>query len=239
MSRRLLVTGGSSGIGAAVVATLADHGWRVLATGRDGDRLAAVARPLGGRVATAVADLSDAHDLAALATLAGAEALDAIVHAAGVVALGNLTGADPEDLDRQWRVNVAAPVRLTRALMPALRASRGHVLFVNSGAGRRAKAGWGGYAASKFALRAIADAWRAEEADHGVRFTSVYPGRTDTPMQRAVFEAEGRDDDAADGAGAAGAPDGVAPVAAVAEAIRQALEAPSTATWTDLDVRAV
>lgn len=235
MSRRVLVTGGSSGIGAAVVATLADHAWRVLATGRDGDRLATVARPLGGRVATAVADLTHAHDLEALAALAGAEPLDAIVHAAGVVALGKLTEAEPDDLDRQWHVNVAAPVRLTRALMPALRASRGHVLFVNSGAGRRANAGWGGYAASKFALRAIADAWRAEEADHGVRFTSLYPGRTDTPMQRAVFEAEGRDYDAAGGA----APDGVAPVGAVAEAIRQALEAPPAATWTDLEVRAV
>jgi NADP-dependent 3-hydroxy acid dehydrogenase YdfG len=233
MSRRVLVTGGSSGIGAAVVATLAEHGWRVLATGRDGDRLATVARPLGGRVAWAVADLTDAHDLAALAVLAGAEPLDAVVHAAGVIVLGKLTEAEPDDLDRQWRVNVAAPVRLTRALMPALRAARGHVLFVNSGAGRRAHTGWGGYAASKFALRAVADAWRAEEAGHGVRFTSVYPGRTDTPMQRAVFEAEGRD------YGAAGAaPAGVAPVGTVAEAIRHALEAPPTAAWTDLEVRA-
>jgi NADP-dependent 3-hydroxy acid dehydrogenase YdfG len=235
VSRRALVTGGSSGIGAAVAASLADHGWRVLATGRDGERLAAVARPLGGRVATAVADLTDARDLAALVALAGGEPLDAIVHAAGVVALGKLTEAEPDDLDLQWRVNVAAPVALTRALMPALRAARGHVLFVNSGAGRRANAGWGGYAASKFALRAVADAWRAEEASHGVRFTSVYPGRTDTPMQRAVFEAEGRDYDAAGGA----ARDGVAPVAMVAAAIRQALEAPPAATWTDLEVRAV
>jgi len=123
--------------------------------------------------------------------------------------------------------------------MPTLRASRGQVVFVNSGAGRRANPGWGGYAASKFALRAIADAWRAEEADRGVRFTSVYPGRTATPMQRAVFEAEGRAYDAAGRAHGGGVPDGVAPVGAVAEAIRQALEAPPATTWTDLDVRAV
>ena len=234
MSRRVLVTGGSSGIGAAAVATLAGHGWRVLSTGRDRERLEATAAPLGGHVATAVGDLTDAHDLAALAALASTEPLDAIVHAAGVVALSPLTEADPDDLAWQWRVNVDVPVRLTRALMPALRAARGHVVFVNSGAGRRANAGWGGYAASKFALRAVADAWRAEEAAHGVRFTSVYPGRTDTPMQRAVFAAEGRAYDAA-----SGAPAGVAPVGAVAEAIRQALEAPPSAAWTDLDVRAV
>ena len=233
MSRRVLVTGGSSGIGAAAVATLAGHGWRVLATGRDRERLAAVAGPLGGQVETAVADLTDADHLAALLARAGAEPLAAVVHAAGVVVLAPLTEADPDDFERQWRVNVDVPVRLTRALMPALRAARGHVVFVNSGAGRRANAGWGGYAASKFALRAVADAWRAEEADHGVRFTSVYPGRTDTPMQRAVFAAEGR------AYAATGAPAGVAPVGAVAEAIRQALEAPPAATWTDLDVRAV
>jgi NADP-dependent 3-hydroxy acid dehydrogenase YdfG len=234
VSRRVLVTGGSSGIGAAAVAILAGHGWRVLATGRDRERLAATASPLGGRVALAVADLTDADDLAALVALAGAAPLDAIVHAAGVIALSPLTDADPDDLERQWRVNVDVPVRLTRALMPALRAARGHVVFVNSGAGRRANAGWGGYAASKFALRAVADAWRAEEAEHGVRFTSVYPGRTDTPMQRAVFAAEGRAYDAVHGA-----PAGVAPVGAVAEAIRQVLEAPPAATWTDLDVRAL
>lgn len=239
MNRRVLVTGGSSGIGAAAVATLADHGWRVLATGRDRERLVAVAGPHGGSVATAVADLTDADDLAALVALAAAEPLDAIVHAAGVIALSPLTEADPDDLDWQWRVNVAAPVLLTRALMPALRASRGHVLFVNSGAGRRAKAGWGAYAASKFALRAVADAWRAEEADRGVRFTSLYPGRTDTPMQRAVYEAEGRAYDTNDEPLSGAAPDGVAPVGAVAEAIRRALEAPPAATWTDLEVRAV
>ncbi len=234
MSRRVLVTGGSSGIGAALVASLASHGWRVLATGRDRERLTAVVEPLGERAAMAVADLTDPSDLAALAALAGAEPLAAVVHTAGVIALAPLTEADPDDLDWQWRVNVAAPVRLTQALMPALRASRGHVVFVNSGAGRRANAGWGGYAASKFALRAVADAWRAEEAAHGVRFTSVYPGRTDTPMQRAVFEAEGRDYDSA-----GGVPDGVAPVGAVAEAIVRVLEGSPSVTWTDLDVRAV
>lgn len=233
MTRRVLVTGGSSGIGAAAVADLAGHGWRVLASGRDRGRLAAVAAPHGAQVATVVADLTAAGELAGLVAAAGAEPLHALVHAAGVIALAPLTEADPDDLERQWRVNVAAPVALTRALMPALRAACGHVVFVNSGAGRRAHAGWGGYAASKFALRAIADAWRAEEAGRGVRFTSVYPGRTDTPMQRAVYEAEGRTYDAG-----GGPPAGVAPVGAVAAAIRRALEAPPEATWTDLDVRA-
>jgi NADP-dependent 3-hydroxy acid dehydrogenase YdfG len=228
VSRRALVTGASSGIGAATVVVLARAGWRVLATGRDRDRLAGVAQPFGERVETVVADLTDASDLARLVAAAKVEPLHALVHAAGVIALGPLTDAEPSDVEWQWRVNVLVPVRLSQALVPSLRESAGHLLFVNSGAGRRANAGWGAYAASKFALRAVADAWRAEEAAHGVRVSSVYPGRTDTPMQRAVFAAEGRPYDAA----------GTVPASAVAEAIVQVLDAPASATWTDLDVRA-
>jgi NAD(P)-dependent dehydrogenase (short-subunit alcohol dehydrogenase family) len=228
VSRRALVTGASSGIGAATVTALARAGWRVLATGRDRDRLAAVAQPLGESVEAVVADLTDDAGLARLVAAARAEPLHALVHAAGVIALGPLTEAEPSDVSWQWRVNVLAPIRLSQALVPSLRESGGHLLFVNSGAGRRANAGWGAYAASKFALRAVADAWRAEEAPHGVRVTSVYPGRTDTPMQRAVFAAEGRPYDAS----------GTVPASVVAEAIALALAAPASATWTDLDVRA-
>lgn len=228
MSRRALVTGASSGIGAATVGALVRAGWNVLATGRDRDRLSAVAQPLGERVETVVADLTDETDLARLVASATVAPLHALVHAAGVIALGPLSDAEPGDVEWQWRVNVLAPVRLSQALVPSLRESAGHLLFVNSGAGRRANAGWGAYAASKFALRAVADAWRAEESSHGVRVTSVYPGRTDTPMQRAVFAAEGRSYDAS----------GTVPASVVAEAIVQALDAPASATWTDLDVSA-
>ncbi len=85
---------------------------------------------------------------------------------------------------------------LTQALLPALRAAHGTVVFVNSGAGLSANAHWAGYAASKFGLRALADALRAEEAEHGVRVSTVYPGRTATPMQQKVHEQEGRAYDA-------------------------------------------
>jgi NADP-dependent 3-hydroxy acid dehydrogenase YdfG len=64
-------------------------------------------------------------------------------------------------------------------------------VFVNSGAGQAAHAGWSGYAASKFGLRALADSLRAEETEHGVRVTTVYPSRTATPMQEKVHAQEG------------------------------------------------
>jgi NAD(P)-dependent dehydrogenase (short-subunit alcohol dehydrogenase family) len=98
---------------------------------------------------------------------------------------------------------------------------------VNSGAGKRANPRWGAYAASKFGLRAIADAWREEERPHGVRFTSVYPGRTDTPMQQEVFAAEGRSYD----------PVGLVPPQSVAQTIRFLLETMPPALLTDVEVR--
>ena len=95
--------------------------------------------------------------------------------------------ATPQERD------LVAPYRaeLTRLLLPRLRAERGAVVFVNSGAGLRANPGWASYAASKFALRALADALREEEAPHGVRVCTVYPGRTATPMQQSVRAQEG------------------------------------------------
>jgi NADP-dependent 3-hydroxy acid dehydrogenase YdfG len=73
-----------------------------------------------------------------------------------------------------------------------LRRARGLVVFVNSSAGLVASPTWGAYAASKFGLRAVADALRAEELEHGVRVTTVFPSRTATPMQEKVHEQEGR-----------------------------------------------
>jgi NAD(P)-dependent dehydrogenase (short-subunit alcohol dehydrogenase family) len=225
--RRALVTGASSGIGAAVAVRLAQQGWQVLASGRDAGRLAALAASHGGAISTVTADLTVEADLRRLAADATATPLHALVHAAGVVALGPLASATVEDLDRQWAINLRAPYALTRLLLPTLREARGHVVFVNSGSGRRANPGWGAYAATKFGLRAVADALRAEESAHGVRVTSVYPGRTDTPMQRAVFAAEGR----------AYEPTGLVSAAAVAEAVEHALATPPPALLADIEIR--
>ena len=87
-----------------------------------------------------------------------------------------------------------AAAEVTRVLLPALRAAQGHVVFINSGAGIRANPGWGAYAASKFGLRALADALRGEETS--LRVTSVFPGRIDTDMQRELVAIEGDDYDA-------------------------------------------
>lgn len=227
MIRRMLITGASSGIGAALVPEAVRRGWSVFATGRDHARLAALRQPFPEAVQVMPVDLTAEGAAPALAGWLAGEPLHALVHAAGIISLGALSDVDAEDVDRQWQVNVMAPLRLTQCLIPALRAGHGQVVLINSGAGRRANPNWGGYAASKFALRAIADAWRAEESAHGVRFTTVFPGRTDTPMQRAVFAAEGRAYD----------PRTLVPVAAVAASLVHILDTAPPALITDLDIR--
>ena len=110
--------------------------------------------------------------------------------------------------------------------LPALRAARGTVVLVNSGAGLFAHPQWSAYAASKHGLRAFADSLRGEEAAHGVRVSSVSPGRTATPMQEKVHAQEGKDYD----------PSQWIDPATVAAAILQALDLPDDAVLTDLSL---
>ncbi len=132
-----------------------------------------------------------------------------------------------DDWASQLRVNLVAPAALTRVALPALRAARGTVVFVNSGAGLQAHPTWSAYAASKHGLRALADSLRAEEHEHGVRVTSVYPGRTSTPMQAEVHRQEGKEYDAADW---------IDPET-VADAILRVLDLGDDATISDLTLR--
>jgi NADP-dependent 3-hydroxy acid dehydrogenase YdfG len=218
-----LVTGASRGIGAAVARTLAP-GHDVLLGGRDAAALERLAVELPGARPWPV-DLTDEAALARAA--AGVERLDVLVHSAGVGLLGTVAGTAAATWRRQFEVNVVAVAELTRLLLPALRAARGHVVLLNSGAGHAARPGWASYAASKFALRAFADALRAEEAEHGVRVTTVYPSRTATPMQERVHAQEGRAYDA---------DRWIAP-GTVADTILHVLDLPADATIPEVTVR--
>ena len=143
------------------------------------------------------------------------------------VELGAVSALSVDDWATQLRVNLVAPAALTRVALPALRAARGTVVFVNSGAGLHAHPQWSAYAASKHGLRALADSLRAEEAGSGVRVCSVYPGRTATAMQEKVHAQEGKPYDAADW---------IRPET-VAEAIVRVVDLPRDATIPDLTVR--
>jgi NADP-dependent 3-hydroxy acid dehydrogenase YdfG len=181
-----LVTGASRGIGAATARALAGS-HDVLLGGRDTDALAELATALPGARPWPV-DLTDESSVAD--AVAGIDTLDVLVHSAGIAEIGPLSATSVDVWRRTFDVNVIAVAELTRLLLPALRAVKGRVILVNSGQGRRAAPGWGAYAASKFALSAFADVLRAEEETSGVRVTSVFPGRTDTDMQRGVRATE-------------------------------------------------
>jgi NADP-dependent 3-hydroxy acid dehydrogenase YdfG len=218
-----LVTGASRGIGAAVARDLAaEHD--LLLGGRDADALAALAAELPGATAWPV-ELTD--DRAVAAAVRGIDRLDVLVHSAGVGLLGTVAATPAATWRHQFEVNVVAVAELTRLLLPALRAARGRVVLLNSGAGLRARAGWASYAASKFALRALADSLRDEEEATGVRVISVHPGRTDTAMQRDVVEQEG----------AEYRPDAYLRAESVAAAVAYAVRAPADAAVTEVVVR--
>ncbi|WP_336086301.1 SDR family oxidoreductase [Nocardia sp. SSK8] len=182
-----LITGASRGLGAAIARELAPT-HELLLGARSADALAPI-----------LAELPDATgwpvpltDYAAVAEAAGRlERLDVLVHNAGIADLGTVARSSVEQWRNTLEVNLIAVAELTRVLLPALRRANGHVVLINSGAGMRAHPGWGSYAASKFGLRAFADALRQEEPT--LRVTSIFPGRIDTDMQREIVAGEGRE----------------------------------------------
>lgn len=182
-----LITGATGGIGRALAAALAPTHHLIL-SGRDAAKLSALTNDFAG-ARTLPLDLERPDSFQG--ALSGLDMLDVLIHNAGVVELGAVADTPAEVWTHTLAVNVVAPAELTRLLLPALRAARGHVVFVNSGAGLSASPLWASYAASKFALRALADSLRAEEVTRGVRVTTVYPGRTATDMQRKVRAQEG------------------------------------------------
>ena len=193
-----LITGAGSGIGAALARTLHARGDDLLLVARSDER-AADLREMFPRAATLVADLADPEGLErVLAADVLPRRLDSLVHAAGYVDLQPVAELDLGAWQRQLAVNLTAAALLVRAALPALREARGTVVLVNSGAGLNAHPDWSAYAASKFGLRALADSLRGEEAGNGVRVTSLYPGRTATPMQQKVHDQEGKAYDAGD-----------------------------------------
>jgi NAD(P)-dependent dehydrogenase (short-subunit alcohol dehydrogenase family) len=214
-----LVTGAGSGIGRVVAE-------RLLARG---DRVWAIVRTPGRAPAGCVEILADLADVVAVETIAARDGLpdllDSVVHAAGVVELGPVAELTAAAWQEQLAVNLVAPALLTRAVLPQLRAGRGTVVLVNSGSGLRANPAWAAYAASKFGLRAFADALREEEPL--IRVTSVFPGRTATAMQEKVHDQEGKAYDARKW---------IRPES-VANAVLGAIDLPRDATMPEISIR--
>jgi NAD(P)-dependent dehydrogenase (short-subunit alcohol dehydrogenase family) len=188
---RVAVTGGTSGLGLALVRALHERGAHVAFIARDADRVARTARSLPGThgIQGDVARKLDTHVLApqVVAALGG---LDVLVHNAsslGPVPLALLADTDCEDLEAALATNLVGPFRLTKALLGALGAAAREgrpALVVNivSDAAVNAYAGWGAYGASKAALRHLSRIWDEELREHGIRVVDFDPGDMDTPL---------------------------------------------------------
>ncbi|MBW1598259.1 SDR family oxidoreductase [Streptomyces sp. JJ38] len=226
-----LITGAGSGIGAALVRELLARGDTLWLLARNAGRARELAEEFGdgeGTVRTLVGDLAEPERLSwAFGHQSLPGELDSLVHSAGVCDLGEVGELTPKVWQATLAANLVAPAELTRLLLPQLRLARGHVVFVNSGAGLRANPQWSAYAASKHGLKALADSLRGEEAGNGVRVSSVYPGRTATPMQEKVHRQEGR---------TYRAEDWMTPES-VARTVLTALDLPRGTEITDLSVR--
>jgi NADP-dependent 3-hydroxy acid dehydrogenase YdfG len=184
--RSALVTGASRGIGAACARALAAAGARVVLVARGAAALETMARELEHGAVACPADLTDRAGIDRVIT--GARAAlgadpDIIVHAAGSFPLAVLEELSDEDIDVALTLNVAVPLKLTRALLGAMRArGSGHIVTIGSVADRSVFPSNAAYAASKHAVRAVHETLRAETRGSGVRATLVSPAATDTSL---------------------------------------------------------
>ncbi|MFZ0885548.1 MAG: SDR family NAD(P)-dependent oxidoreductase [Candidatus Acidiferrales bacterium] len=227
-----LVTGASSGIGRAIVISLAQHGVRVCAVGKDVIRLGETARSaeMNSPVLPIEADLAEDRSLGRLEDLLVTRfgRLDILVHSAGMVQHNRMANARVEDFDSQYALNVRMPYLLTKTFLSMLKASGGQVVFINSTLGINAKRPEvAQFAASQHAMRAIADSLREEVNADGIRVLSVYPGRTATPRQERLYREEGK----------AYRPDLLMQPEDVAAMVVSALCLPRTAEVTDIHMR--
>lgn len=173
-----MVTGASSGIGAATARQLADAGFEVVAAARRTGRVTTVAQQVGGRAATV--DVTDPASVAALAR--GLPEVAVLVNCAGgAVGVDPVAEADPADWAAMYEVNVLGAQRMTRALLPALETGAGgSVVNIGSTAGHGAYAGGGGYCGVKAALSSMTRSLRLELVGRPVRVTEIAPGMVAT-----------------------------------------------------------
>ena len=188
---RVAVTGGTSGLGLALVETLRGHGAEVALVARSTDRVAEVADRYPGThgVAGDISRKDETYPLA-LRITAALGGLDVLINNAsslGPVPLALLADTECEDLETALATNLVGPFRLTKALLGALgssaRAGRpALVINIISDAAVTPYAGWGAYGASKAALLHLSRIWNEELASHGIRVEAIDPGDMDTPL---------------------------------------------------------
>jgi short-subunit dehydrogenase len=227
-----VVTGASGGVGKAIAQALAKTGATLCLVGRNLESLGAGVEEVcvrSSQVRCYRTDLTVDEDIHSLKDSLAADfgCVDILIHSAGVISLGRIEDASIGDFERQYKTNVRAPYALTQALLPLIKVRRGQIVFINSSVGLSAKANLGSYAATKHALKAVADSLREEVNTNEVRVLSLFLGRTATSMQAAVHAIEGKTYH----------PELLLQPDDVASVVINALSLPRTAEVTDISMR--
>ncbi len=227
-----IITGAGSGVGRSVAYSLAQRGVHVVLIDRDEPMVRETVDVIaseGGKADLHVADMAsrDSVDTLLKALLEQYSSVMMLVHSAGFINLANLQDADINDLDLHYRVNVWAPYYITQKLLPNIISCQGQIVFMNSSMGVGTKMGASQYAATKHALRAMADTLRLEVNEQGVRVTSVFPGKIATPMQQKIAISSGIPYN----------PTAMLQVEDVSSTIVHALYLPRSAEITDIHIR--
>jgi NAD(P)-dependent dehydrogenase (short-subunit alcohol dehydrogenase family) len=193
--RAVVVTGASSGIGKAIALGLAERGFRVYAGVRsrsDADALASAAAAANTPLDSVILDVTNAEHIASVVEQVtadvGATGLAGVVNNAGIAVAGPMEFIPLEDLREQFEINVLGKVAVTQAFMPLIRSSRGRIVFIGSVSGLVSSRLLGSYSASKFALEAVADAFRRELQQWRIGVSIVEPGRIATPIWKKSVE---------------------------------------------------
>ena len=192
MSRAALVTGGGTGIGAAVARRLAADGYSVAITGRRSGPIEEIAREIGGLAIVSDTGVVADADRAVAETVAHFEALDALVLNAGIGGEGSLLDLDPAVFERVFATNVTGAFLVARAAIPHLLEARGAIVSISSVAGLRAAPASLAYCSSKAALMMLTQCIAVDHGPAGVRANCLCSGWVRTPMADGEMDALGR-----------------------------------------------
>ena len=188
--RSIVITGASSGIGAALARRAASSGWAVLGVARRAERLETLVREIRERGGTAEIFMADVLADAAPQSIVERAVhafgrIDVVVNNAGAAHASTLLEENDVQIERQWQLHVAAPLRIARAALPQVERAHGGLVFFGSGLARVPAPGYGAYAPAKAAVRAAAIQLRRELRARDVFVTYVDPGVVDTEFSRA------------------------------------------------------
>ena len=227
-----LITGACGGMGKAIAYQLAREGVNLILTDINTQKLKQIKNELSEKgvvieYITADLTLKGRQKQLIQSIISSFTRLNILVHSAGLIMQSSVADTTDEKLEKLFKINLFVPFLLTRELLPLLKSSKGHIIFINSSAVQRPIANISHYSASKHAMKGFADTLREEVNPDGIRVTSFYPGKTATEMQQKLYKDNQREYQ----------PDKLIQPDDIARAVINVLTMPQTVEITDVYMR--